>query len=226
MDIAKAGIKTNLLFSAIAVFLVLFAAEFQAAEAASVPVINIDGNKNDWVDINPLVTVEAETSLEGRPTFVAFYAARSSQYLVIHVDLTGRAIKIDTYALFMDTDDDGSSGFISGAPDSNIRGMDYMFLGKSLFKFNGTSQRAWSWHKYGDISCVCDGHTIELAIPLEAVETGKSGKIKVVNQLSSSDWRNLIDTMPHSGNISLDFNSLPIVEVKLNSVAVQKSGEK
>lgn len=224
MDIMRVEIKTILFKSA--VFLVLFSAVFRTAEAVSVPVMSIDGNKNDWADIDPLVVIEAEISFEGRPTFTAFYAARSSQYLVIRVDLMGREIKIDTYTLFIDTNDDGSSGFISGAPDSNIKGMDYMMLGKSLFKFNGTSQQAWSWHKYGDIPCVCDGHTIEFAIPLEALEIGKSGSIKVVNQLSSSDWRNLIDAMPHSGAISLDFNSLPVVEVKSNPVPVQKTGEK
>jgi hypothetical protein len=224
VDITASGIKTSLIKAA--VFLILFSAVSQIAVAASVPMISIDGNKNDWMDISPLVTVEAKTPLEGRPAFVAFYAARSNQYLVIRADLTGRAVKVDTYTLFMDTNDDVSTGFISGAPDSNIRGMDYMLLGKSFFKFNGTSQRAWSWHKYGDITCVCDGHTIESAIPLEAIEIGKSGKIKVVNQLNSSDWRNLIDTMPHSGNIPLDFSSLPLVEVKLNPVAGQKTGEK
>lgn len=210
------------------IFLIIFSAICHITEAYAVPVINIDGNKNDWADINPLITVEteAEASPEGRPTFVAFYAAKSNQYLVIRVDLTGRAIKIENYALFMDTNNDGSSGFISGAADSNIKGMDCMLLGKSLFKFNGISQRAWSWHKYGDISCACDGHAIEMAIPLEAVEAGKSGNIIVVNQLNSSDWRNLIDAMPHSGTISLDFNSLPAVEVRLNPASGQKSGEK
>lgn len=172
--------------------------------------MTVDGQIWDWMDIPAVDTDREDDSSQPSYNFTAVYAARSKGALFIRIDVKGDAVLDRRYRLFIDADNNRSTGFSSST--AKIEGIDYMVIAASLYKFNGRVPSAWSWEDCGEARNAAGNSTIELAIPLDVIKASADGKIKLSHQFMTMDLRFVSDLLPDSGSILLEIESLPVVE--------------
>ncbi|MCB0497081.1 MAG: DUF4832 domain-containing protein [Cyclobacteriaceae bacterium] len=117
--------------------------------------IVIDGLDNDWFAIPPLATQQ----LNNKAYFIR------SQWGSAKANFIFSSVGVDSYAIFMDTDANGSTGGSTYEGASN-GGYDYLIKDGDLFKYN-----SGNWESTGNtVEEVKTSHLDELSIPLSNLD--------------------------------------------------------
>jgi hypothetical protein len=188
----KITVDSNLYLTGITDHRIVYSVKDQAGNSSSITrnvtivdelpdSIFIDGDKNDWRNINP-VSEDAngiiKTTFRHGKLFILIDA--------IHIDKNTQ--------IFLDTDNNSATGLRLNDTLWNEGGADYMIENNHLDKANGNSAN-WSWHyNIGAIEAAINNDVAEIAIPARLLRNLKN-KIKIGFVNRDSNW-NITSVMP------------------------------
>jgi len=139
-----------------------------------IPSIIIDGYFNDWNDVPrldvPPDNEESGDALNDDVDIVDIWAADDEENLFVSYSLQGAFASQYFYHVFIDADNDNSTGFHS---NGSFGGFELMLENDLLWKYTGVDNE-WSWSSLGGVASlpgVDDAGRIEIAFPKSLLET-------------------------------------------------------
>lgn len=194
------------LFKVVPVFLMVLCLFVEAQAAA----ITVDGSSSDWKDI-PAAGKDSDDVSNPNTDLKSAYVTGDSDYLYLRVDVYG---KVDPsscwYYVYLDTDQDPSTGFNAGGWKMGADYRIYIDKGVSCIqKFMGTEQGqdVWGWGQEAN-----GAQTIKIAYKAEVLECVVSRKdIKETNASEATDimwasWAESFDSIPDPTEKPVTYN--------------------
>lgn len=139
------------------------------APPADASAIVIDGNLDDWANIEALPQDPADT---GVSTSIDWHQARvihdeDNWYLAY--EMHNVTPLLWGHTVFIDSDQNLATGF-TDFDSSYPLGADYALEGAVLFKFTGTTGNEWSWVEVGRAESAVQGKNIEISLPRNMID--------------------------------------------------------
>ncbi len=163
--------------------------------------IVIDGNTDDWASIPTLAQDDKAT----------FKISDKSDKLYVLVDSNE---SLENTQIFMDVDNDTSTGNQLSGSVWSPAGVDYMIENNHLDKSVNSAPWSWNWdYNNSPIDFIKQGNTIEIAIPKSALEfLGNTIKIGFANR--NADW-NVKSLLPANAMVNYSLNTQVVSKVLL-----------
>lgn len=152
--------------------------------------IIIDGEFDDWTNVPQLdVSPDEEgkgDALNPNVDLTDLWVASSGEEIYFSYKTAGEIKQQYFYHVFLDTDNDTTTGFHSGG---SYGGFDFMIENSSLWKYAGTKGE-WNWSDAGEVvfaQGTTDNSRVEMALPLSQLEITTGGIIGIVFNVNDND---------------------------------------
>ncbi len=164
--------------------------------------IQIDGSFGDWNDVPQLDTApdeeEAGDALNDAVDLIDMWAANDANNLYISYKLAGNHGSGYFYHIFIDVDQDTSTGFHT---DGSFAGIDVMVENESIWKYSGVNG-GWGWTYLGSATQAwgaADPSRIEMAIERSLLENeGAGNTIDLLFNVNDLDDQRTDDYAPNA----------------------------